>query len=98
MHETQYFHSIYKYIIQYCFLLCHIPIWHCTTSITPPGSYKSESFEQVRKIHASTRFLGIQTVRQVSSDRLRSNREVKIKQELKWLNMQEIVIHSDMAT
>lgn len=67
-------------------------------ALTPPGSYKSESFEQVRKIHASTRFLGIQTVRQVSSDRLRSNREVKIKQELKWLNMQEIVIHSDMAT
>lgn len=29
---------------------------------------------------------------------LRSNREVKIKQESKWLNMQEIVIHSDMAT
>lgn len=68
MHETQYFHSIYKYIIQYCFLLCHIPIWHCTISIMPPDSYKSESFKQIRKINANTRFLGIQIVKQVSFD------------------------------
>lgn len=56
MKHNYFLYSIYKYIIQYCFLLCHIPIWHCTTSIMPSDSYKSESFKQVSKINGSTRF------------------------------------------
>lgn len=65
----------------------------------PSDSYKSESFKQVSTINGRTRFLGIQIVKlKFPLIILRSNREVKIKQELKWLNMQEIVIHSDMAT
>lgn len=34
----------------------------------PSDSYKSESFKQVSKINGSTRFLGIQIVKQISFD------------------------------
>lgn len=67
----------------------------------PSDSYKSESFKQVSKINGSYPLLGIQIVKLKFTflwSVLRSNREVKIKQESKWLNMQKIVIHSDMAT
>lgn len=63
----------------------------------PSDSYKSESFKQVSKINGSTRFLGIQIVK-LKFPLIICVATEKIKQELKWLNMQEIVIHSDMAT